>query len=116
MIDELKIIWVCVAILFLLFLLKRKWSREEQQRVEKLVEKAAKKPPTREEIFKKKAIEQIEKYPDLSRQLEDLNHGILVGNAGDVCREIALTVVYERAINNQLEERISKLERNFKRG
>jgi hypothetical protein len=114
--DDIFLILVCWVVLLFLFLLKQKWDKDEKIRLRDEEKKEAKRPPTKEEMFYKKAQEQIEKDPELSSQLNELNHGIWVGNAGDVCRQIVLTVLYERSRNNELEKRVAQLEKKFKRG
>lgn len=114
--NYLFLILVCCVVLSVLFLLKQKWDRDEKIRLRDEEKKEAKRPPTKEEIFYKKAQEQIEKDPELSSQLNELNYGILVGHAGDVCRQIVLTVLHERSRNNALEKRLMELEQKFKRG
>jgi hypothetical protein len=114
--DHLFLLLLCCVVLLFLFLLKQKWDRDEKIRLRDKEKKEAKRPPTKEKIFYKNAHEQIEKDPELSSQLYDLNYEILAGNAGDVYRQIVLTVLYERSRNNQLEKRVAKLEQKFKRG
>jgi hypothetical protein len=114
--NHLFLILVCGVVLSFLFLLKQKWDRDEKIRLRNKEKKEAKRPPKKEEIFYKNAHEQIEKDPELSSQLYDLNYEILAGNAGDVYRQIVLTVLYERSRNNELEKRVAELEQKFKRG
>jgi hypothetical protein len=114
--NHLFFFLVCLVVLFFLFLLKQKWDRDEKQRMLEQEKKEAKRSPTKEELFYKKAQEQIENNPELSKQLHDLNLGILYGHSGDVCRQIVLIVLHERLRNNAFEKRLAKLEQKSKRG